>query len=398
MFTTIITFALILLILVLIHELGHFIVAKKIGVKVEEFAFGFPPHLFSFKKGETQYSINALPIGGYVKLYGEDEAGGGRIKLKVENLKLKVADENRAYYAQKPSHKLYIGIAGVVMNALLTILIFYIYFFISNFRADLSLFPNTNPNFFLATEQRKNEIVVTDVVKGSPADQVGMKVPSIITKINGVEIKDTSQFSDIVSQNKGKEITISWKSGQKSAEFTKAITPRVSPPPKQGAIGIAFYSFSTISLLYDQPFQKIFSGIVHPVNLMKYNFEVMGKLISQAFKTKNATPLSNSVAGPIGIYSIVGTIVANPNLKERALDILNLMGLLSMSLAFFNILPIPALDGGRVFFILIEIIVGKRLNPKVESYINSIGIALLLTLLLVTTLHDIIRQFAGKGF
>jgi regulator of sigma E protease len=396
MLITIITFAVILLALVLIHEFGHFLVAKIIGVKVEEFTFGFPPRLASIKKGETEYSINALPIGGYVKLYGEDEAGGGRIsnlKSQISNLK----DEGRAYYAQKPIHKIYIGVAGVVMNALLAAFLFYIYFFISGFTTDLNLFPGSNPSFFLATETRKTDIIVSELSKGSPAEAAGIKVMSTIEKINGTAVLDAKQFVDIINADKGKQTALIWKD-EKGKEHTALVTPRVNPPKGEGALGIAFFPYSKLTLSYTSPIQKVFSGIVHPVNLMKYNFEVIGSLVAKAFKTKNASGLSNGVAGPVGIYSIVGTIISIPNLKERILDLLNLAGILSISLAFFNILPIPALDGGRVFFVVIEMIIGKRLNPKFESLANSIGMALLLTLILLTTFHDILRQLSGKGF
>src|SRR5581483_5898840 len=391
---TIVVFALILLILVLIHEFGHFLVAKKLGIKVEEFAFGFPPRLFSRKKGETEYSVNLLPIGGYVKLYGEDDAGGGRISFK--NTISKVIERDRAYFARPPVQRLMVGVAGVVMNVLLAAFIFYVYFIISGFKAELPLL--SDHHFFVATEQKQSDIVISAVVKDSPADKIGIKPFSFITKVNGIPVTSSNQFVGLVNANKGKQISISWKEDKTSQEFTSRVIPRISPPKNQGALGIAFTTLSSATLLYTTPTQKILSGIIHPINLMAYNFDLMGQLIGNAIKTKNAAPLSQGVAGPVGIYSLVGSIVSIPNAKERILEILNLAGLLSMSLAVFNILPIPALDGGRVFFILIEMIVGKKLNPRIESIANSIGIALLLTLLLFVTLHDVLRQLSGSGF
>jgi regulator of sigma E protease len=156
---------------------------------------------------------------------------------------------------------------------------------------------------------------------------------------------------------------------------------------------VSFYPLETAVLAYETPVQKVFSGFVHPVNLMLYQFDVLGRFISLSVKEKNAEPLGDAVSGPVGIYNVVGTMVAIPDMKERILQLLNLTGLLSLSLAFFNVLPIPALDGGRLFFILIEGVTRRKVSPKFEAMAHTIGMAVLLTLILLVTFKDIFQLF-----
>ena len=139
--------------------------------------------------------------------------------------------------------------------------------------------------------------------------------------------------------------------------------------------------------------QKVFSGVVHPINLLSYNFSVMKDLVEVSVKKRTVEPVSQGFSGPVGIGSIVDTILKLPDARERMLQLLNLAGILSISLAFFNILPIPALDGGRLFFILAEGITGKKVNQRVESLIHTVGMAVLLTLILLVTFKDIGQLF-----
>src|SRR5690606_38848812 len=156
-----------------------------------------------------------------------------------------------------------------------------------------------------------------------------------------------NEFTTIVQENKGKEVTLTWQDPKTQKEVTKTVTPRVNAPKDQGAIGVSLFALETAVLNYETPLQKALSGIIHPANLLSYNFDLMGKLIQSAVRERDASQLGEGVAGPVGIYSLVGTIVEIPDLRERVLQILNLAGILSISLAVFNILPIPALDGGR---------------------------------------------------
>src|SRR6185437_6480829 len=167
---------------------------------------------------------------------------------------------------------------------------------------------------------------------------------------------------------------------------TAVVIPRLHPPKNQGALGIAFYPVRTVTLAYDTPVQKLFSGFTHPANLMAYNFDALGYLISISIKEKNVAPVSEGVSGPVGIGYVVGSIIQIPNVNERIMELLNLIGLLSISLAFFNVLPIPGLDGGRLFFLIIEAVTRKKVVPRIEVYIHAVGMAFLIMLLLLVTI------------
>lgn len=389
MLLTAIVFFLILSLLVLIHEAGHYFAAKKFGIKVEEFGFGLPPRIWGWKKGETIYSLNWLPIGGFVKLFGEDEAGSGRISVKEH--KGKKEDESRAFYSRSIGQRTTVVIAGVIMNALLAVVIYYAFMFIGNFKAELPLLGQHT--FFMTNQQEKTEIIISEVAKNSPAQKAGLTKFSRIVSINGQKVTTLEQFATIVKENKGKSIVLEWQDTQTQKIARAEVTPRVNPPKNEGALGVGFFPLKSVTLSYDTPVQRAFSGFTHPANLMAYNFSVMGSLINVSVKEKTVEPISQGVSGPVGIFSLVGTIVDIPDAKERALQILNLAGLLSISLAFFNVLPIPGLDGGRLFFILIEAVTRRKVNQKVEGYAHAIGMMLLIALILLVTLKDINQFF-----
>lgn len=389
MILTLLIFFIILSVLVLIHELGHFLVAKKLNIKVEEFGFGLPPRIFGVKRGETRYSINWLPIGGFVKLYGEDDAGAGSVKLKNKKEKVKTKDLNRAFFARSVTQRAAVVVAGVVMNTLLAIIIFYAFMLLAGFRTELPLL--SDHRFFGVNQTVRTEITIDGVEKNSPAALAGIPQGARVTAVNNQKVQDVEGFTALIKMNAGKEVAISYIDPKSQKDIVKTITPRVNPPKGQGALGVSLFGLRTAILNYETPFQKIFSGIIHPANLLVYNFEIIGQLAKAAIKEHNAAPLSEGVSGPVGIYSIVGTIVQIPDMKERVLELLNLAGILSISLAFFNILPIPALDGGRFFFILIEGILGKKINPKYEAAAHTVGMAVLLILILLVTFKDIFQ-------
>lgn len=389
MLLTLIVFLLLLSVLVLIHELGHFLMARKFGIKVEEFGFGLPPRLWGKQIGETLYSINWLPIGGFVKLFGEDEAGGGRVVPKQQG---KMQDIKRAFFSHSIMQRALVIVAGVVMNTLLAAVIYYVFLVISGFKTELPLLNNYNL-FFGVNHTVKTDVIVTGIAKDSPAYRAGIKPNVKVIAINGQDLQSASSFRSIISANKGKAIVITWQDTLTQKLKTALITPRVNPPKGQGALGVEFFPLDTVILSYDTPSQKIASGFIHPANLMLYNLVVIKSLVNVSIQQKTVTPLSQGVSGPVGIYSIVGTIVHIPDAKERILQILNLAGLLSISLAFFNLLPIPGLDGGRFFFILVEAVTRKKVNPKIEGWIHAAGMIFLIGLIILVTIKDINQFF-----
>lgn len=389
MIVTLLVFLLILSVLVLIHEAGHYFVAKKFGIKVEEFGFGFPltPPLWQIKRGETLYSFYPVLIGGFVKLYGEDEAGAGRIETKEVK---KDEDEDRAFYARPLGQRVAVIVAGVVMNVLLAVFVYYIFLGISGFKQEIGLIGN--PHFFGNNATVKSQVIVSEIEKNSPAAQAGITPFSTVDSINGKKYTEVEAFAAAIKENTGKQMQITWKD-EKNKVHTAMVTPRVKHAKNQGALGVGFYPNRTVTLSYDTPTQKLFSGFVHPANLLVYNFDALGYLISISVKEKTVAPVSQGVSGPVGIGYYVGTIIQLPDVQQRLLQLLNLVGLLSISLAFFNILPIPGLDGGRLFFIILEAVTKRKLDPKVEGYIHAVGMVVLLALLLLVTLKDIHQFF-----
>ncbi len=246
MFLTIVVFLLLLSLLVIIHEAGHFFVAKKFGIKVEEFGFGFPPRMFGKKIGETIYSINWLPIGGFVKLYGEDEAGAGRINIKDKILKL--IHRKRTFLGKPAWQRAVVIVAGVVMNTVLAAVIFYTFLGISGFKTDLPLL--SDYKFFGVNQTNINEVVISAIAKNSPAEKQGLKTMTKIVAVNGRKITDSKNFINIVNLNKGKEIEIVWSGLQTQDIHKTKVTPRLSPPKGEGALGVGLFSLSTAVLDY----------------------------------------------------------------------------------------------------------------------------------------------------
>lgn len=416
--------------MVLIHELGHFIVAKKMGIKVEEFGFGFPPRIFGIKKGETLYSINLFPLGGFVKLFGEDEAGAGKIELplgkKSNNLKMtsssvmemeeekievsksgikdikitevieekdykeEVEDLSRAFFAKPAGQRIAVLLAGVGMNTVLAVVIFYAFLVISGFKTDIPLL--FDHKFFFVNQVNTTQVVIDQIAGNSPAQKAGIKPLSKVVSINGKKINNVQSLVNEINSNKGKEVRLVLVDLNNSKEYKVSAIPRVTYAKNQGALGIGIGSMDTATLEYNTFPQKLFSGIIHPVNLLDYNFAVIGKLIGISVQEKSVAPVGQAVSGPVGVYKVFDEVLQIKNVKERIIQALNLAGILSISLAFFNILPIPALDGGRLFFILVEVVLGKKVPSKYESLAHTVGFAVLMTLIVIITYKDI-RQF-----
>ncbi len=365
MMVTILVFLLILTVLVLIHEAGHFFVAKKLGIKVEEFGFGLPPRAFGIKKGETVYSINWLPIGGFVKLYGEDAAGGGKVQTKDQRPKTK--DLSRAFFARPVWQRALVVVAGVVMNFLLAVLILTYFFGISGVQAP------------------GNNVFITEIVKDSPAQKAGLKTGDQIVSINGEKITSPTQLVSTTKQHLGEKLKLTILQKNK-IEKNIEITPRKTYPSSQGPIGVGISSdiITKKYPLYQAPFVGILEAL-------KYSWLILSGLIGVVSQLILHAQVPKGVAGPVGIAQLTGQFVA-----VGPLAVLSFVSLLSLNLAILNILPIPALDGGRLFFILIEGVTGRKVPQRFESYAHAIGMAFLLALIAVITLSDIIRFISGQ--
>lgn len=376
--------------------------ARRFGIKVEEFGFGFPPKIWGKKIGETLYTINALPLGGFVKLFGEDDAGGGRISTKSQTPNPKSSDLKRAFFARSAHQRAVVILAGVVMNAVLAFIIYYVFLFASDFKTQLPLI-NPTHKFYLVNEKVISDVYIGKVVNNSPAKSAGIGDFSKIISLNGKKVKDSNDFILNVNKNKGKEVVLVWQDANNKTHKANLI-PRINPPKGQGPLGVALSSQDGIELEYKTPVQKVMSGIVHPVNLMLFTLDSFKQLITTSIKEKSANTLGENLSGPVGIFVVVGAVVSqSADVKDLLLQALNLAGLISISLAFFNVLPIPALDGGRLFFILFEMITRKKVSAKTEATVNAFGfIALISLLVYITVFFDLPKlvkfiQFLFKG-
>ena len=378
----ILIFLLILTVLILIHELGHFLVAKKLGVKVEEFGLGFPPRMFDVKIGETMYSINWILFGGFVRLYGEDG--------KVVAGKKKGRETLRSYAHKSALGRASIVVAGVIMNLILAVALFYALLAASNFQAKLPLL--TDHTFRFVTQTNPAHVLVSAVAEDSPAKFSGLRPMSRIVSLDDTPFTgDSPAFKEYIDQRRGKEVTLGLEDLTTKEQYEVKAVPRVSPPESQGALGVAIDEFKEANLSYDRPLMKIFSGPIHTLNMAEYNLGLLGTVLSISIERKTAEPFSNAVGGPVAIGSIVSDVLNIPNVRERALTLLNITAIISLSLAIMNVLPIPAIDGGRLFFIFIETITRRRIDPTIERRINTIGFILLMTLMLIITYRDLLR-------
>lgn len=366
MFVTIVVFIVILSVLVLIHELGHFFVAKKLGVKVEEFGFGFPPRIWGKKFGETLYSINLLPIGGFVKLYGEDEAGAGRLQIpSSKNQDTK--NNKRAFFSRPVWQRASIVIAGVIMNFILaTAIISYLF-------------------AFQGVPTPGNTVQIVALVKNAPGEKAGLKVGDNIISVDGIAIKSADKLISYTKAHLGKTITL--RINKKGLRIKNIeIVPRTKYPSNEGAMGVAV-SQNVIIKKYPW-YQAPFVGLKESLSESWLILQGLWMALTTALIQRQVPA---GLAGPVGIAQLTGQFIQiGPN------AVLSLVSLLSLNLAILNILPIPALDGGRLFFILIEGVIGRKVNQKFESYAHAVGMAVLLALIAFVTFHDLIRVFTGQ--
>jgi regulator of sigma E protease len=357
----VIIFIIVLSVLIFVHELGHFLIAKRAGLKVEEFGFGFPPKIMGIKHGETIYSINWIPFGGFVKILGED--GEER-------------DNSRSLASAKPLVRSGILVAGVVMNFLLAVILL-------SFGNAVGLRVGL-PDDSAIANAHDIKIQIVSVVSNSPADSAGLKPLDEIAGFaqNGQDIQMTSvtAVQDYINSHKGQGITIEIKNG--SQVTYKQVTPRANPPAGEGALGIALAATGLIK--YPLP-QAIIQGITDSANIASYTAVGYATIIKNIFTTgKPGVELS----GPVGIAVITG--------KAAQLGftyLMQFMALISINLAVLNIIPFPALDGGRLLFVIIEKIKGSPISKKIENGVNAAGFALLILLMIYVTTKDIIKFF-----
>jgi regulator of sigma E protease len=362
-----ITLILVISILVFVHELGHFLVAKKSGVRVDEFAIGFPPRIYAKKYGETTYAINLIPFGGYVKIFGENP----------DEESMDGPDKKRSF-VNKPRHiQALILVAGIVMNILFAWALLSASFMIGAPQA--------------SNVSSGNYVFVTDVVKGSSAEAVGLKSGDLITDI---EISQKSQVESqkensttisaekikaVVTESKGSPLVLSYIRGSDKA--TTSINAKVGDKG-QYLIGVQMADVENTKLPF---FSAILEGTKATYHL--FNATMVGtlKFFGSAF-TLNAN--LQDVSGPIGIAGYL-----NQAREFGVSTLFSFVAIISLNLAVINLLPFPALDGGRLLFVAIEAVIRRPINPKVANTLNLIGFGLLMLLMITITVSDVGKLF-----
>lgn len=317
---------------ILFHEFGHFIVAKLVGIKVNEFSIGMGPKIFQKKKGETKYTIRALPIGGYVSMEGEDEN----------------SDDPRSFSKVSAPSRIAVVAAGAIMNFVLAIIVFSIVSYSMGM-------PTTT---------------ILETIEESPAEKIGIQSGDQILSINDKETNNWDSVVDEISKSiPGEDMTIVLLRHGESIKYT--IKPETNEEERT-IIGIVPELHKSFSSSIKGGFQKTGS-------MLKLMFE----FIRMAFRGQVST---KDLSGPVGVIYAIGETA-----KYGIVNLLYLLGFISVNLGFFNLLPIPALDGSRIIFLIIEIIRGKPIDPEKEGFIHFVGFALLIVLMIAVTYSDIIR-------
>lgn len=364
----IIIFLIILVLLVLVHEFGHFIVAKKNGVRVMEFGLGFPPRILGKKIGETLYSVNSLPFGGFVRIFGENPEDDA---LHPDDLARSLSHKNKWIQAAVLS-------AGVIFNVIFAWLILSLGLAIGLPTVGQSA--ESSSRYSLSD----THLVITSVMPKSPAEKGGLKPGDLLLSLQtGSVVLDKDLTPDSVrafiapSDN---PIVISYKRGSKN--FKTTIKPESGIITDAKAIGIAMDTIGLLRL----PIHKAFvEGASMTARLTK---SVSVSIFHFFSDIVSGHADFSQVAGPVGMVSLVG------DAREMGFGYLIFFAaLISINLAVINLLPLPALDGGRLFILLIETIKGSPLRPRLVTAVNTAGFGLLILLMIAVTYKDISRLF-----
>jgi regulator of sigma E protease len=367
-------------ILIFVHELGHFLLAKLMGVSVEKFSLGFGPKLIGKKIGETEYLLSAFPLGGYVKMFGEGgfiEGGDSDPRPEDENvpknatsepvLRELTDDEKARSFAHKPVlARIAIVMAGPVFNLLFAWLIFIVLCMIG-----------------VPTVTTK----IGEALKDKPAARVGMQKGDIITAINNEPINRWDQIAEGVAASKGKPLTLSVKREARIISFTITPEPRISKNlfgEKINGYAIGVASAGEVVTEYFNPFQAVIKGTEQTWKVIDLTFMSLVKMVQRV------VPM-DSVGGPIMIAKMAGE-----QASAGGASFLAFMALLSINLGVLNLLPVPVLDGGHLLFYFMELIFRRPVPQKIREYAQQIGMVLLLGLMVLAFYNDIIRYFITR--
>lgn len=363
---SIVLFVVILALLIFVHELGHFLVAKRAGIRVDEFGIGFPPRLWSKKVGETVYSINAFPVGGFVKIFGENP----------DEESIRGKDSARSFVHKPKWQQAAVVSAGVVFNILFAWILLSVGF--------MAGVPYSADGSYYGSRVKDAELTIISVAEHSPASSAGLKSGDhILSLASGKEVLDTLDMQSV--QNfigAHKEIVLAYQRGEE--RHTTMVRPEGGLVEGRSAIGISMDMAGTLTLP------------IHEAIVMGFTttFSLTGQTIVGLFDFFSQMIFGNadfsSVSGPVGIVRIVSDASV-----LGLVHLISLTALISINLAVINLFPFPALDGGRLFFIIIETIKGSPIKPVVTNAVNGIGFVILILLMVLITYSDIVKIVTG---
>lgn len=343
-------------VLILVHELGHYLAARASGVRVDEFGLGLPPRIVGKKKWGTVWSLNWLPVGGFCKLFGEDNSEKGASSSK------------ESFVTKNPWQKGLIVIGGVTMNLVLAIIIFAISYSITG------------------VPKESGRVRVVEVAKNSPAERAGISSDDIVLKVGDKEVKKAEEMTAEVGKRKGEKIGLTVEREGQRQDLSVDI--RKEAPAGEGLLGVVINSSEVEKIKWYQFYKGVGAGFREAYYWGKVIIEGLGKMIGGLFVGE----IPKDVAGPIGMFKATQTIRA----QQGFLALVHFLGIISVNLAVVNILPFPALDGGRIIFVVYELITKKRANQKLEMTVNNIGMLILLSLIVLITIGDIKHLILGK--
>ncbi|MCK9344566.1 MAG: site-2 protease family protein [Candidatus Pacebacteria bacterium] len=362
----IILFIVILAALILVHELGHFTAAKRAGVRVDEFGLGFPPRLWKKKIGETVYSLNAFPVGGFVKIFGENP----------DEESLKGKDSSRSLTSKNRGIQAWIMSAGIIFNLLFAWLLVSVGFMIGlPFSADDTKY---------GARVEDPIVMITQVLPGSPAEEVGLKGgDTIVALYGGADVLETPRVESTQKFIAGhKEFTLAYLRDKKIQTIT--VEPKEGIVDGRLAIGVSMDSVGTLTLPVHE---ALYAGVLTTASM------TAGMAVGIVDFLKNifiGQADFKDVAGPVGIVGIVSDASA-----LGIAHLISLTAIISINLAIINLLPFPALDGGRLFFLLIEAIKRSPIKPEVANIANGIGFIVLILFMVFVTFHDVMKIIQG---
>jgi regulator of sigma E protease len=341
--------------IIAVHEFGHYITARLLGMRVLEFAFGFPPRILAIRKGGIDYSVNAIPFGGFVRILGQDD-------FSIEQ---HGAGDAGSFTAKPWWAQAIVLAAGVAMNFVLAIVVL-------------------TAAYIIGTEGPTGIVRVEEVASGSPAEMAGIQKGDIVRTIDGKEIARTSDLQSYVKSHAGKEITIILDRGGRTIG-PLTVVPRATPPENEGPLGVKISEVASPPTALSPP-QAFVQAVRLTGDVVTQIAELPGQLLSRPANTPGPPP----VGGPIQIFFVTAAVS-----QLGLAAFLKLVGIISVNLGVLNIVPFPGLDGGRLFFVLLSAALRRRLSPQVEAAIHAVGFVLLLGLLVVVSVADIRRAAGG---